>query len=476
MWRSFRKAVAQSFNSHALQATFPVVRSCVEDMVRLWQVAQAEGRPVDVSSWMYKLMLEMLGRASYGLEFNALQDEQHEYLTLMHENLVQMGEDLANPLGCLLAKLLPFLPFARRNADRRARVNSMGRQPQLSRHFTLVLSDLGFTNRDPSYLKALRREYEKIYEGIKARGPPQETDQSLAANLMRVVDLTTGERFPEMTVKANLAVVTLAGFDTTASTLVWALYDIARHPGMQQRIKEELAAAGLLQMEGAPPARALEWADWNAMPYLNMVLKESMRIHPAVAFGVPRETSQDLNVGGYHIKRGTFIWMPFYATFNSRMNFSNPELFDPGRWRSSGTPFPTPASEASAEENAGMRTGLKPTSQSEAPLNCAVTRANGKGPSTPVQYRIGQYATPNGHVHAATSLMPFSMGSRSCVGQPLANMEARVALLIILSSFWCELAPSMPSHKEMEAAQVHAAVLTSGVPIMLQLKPHTSAK
>ncbi|KAF5831541.1 cytochrome P450 [Dunaliella salina] len=394
MWRSFRKTIAQSFSSQAMQAAFPAVRSCVEEMVQMWRAEQKEGRPIDVRTWMYKLLLEMLGRASFGLEFNALQDGQHEYLALMHENMHQMQEVTGKPLASLVAKLFPFLPHARRSAERLARCNSM---------------------------------YEKIYDDLKARGPPSEKDQSLAANLMRVVDHTTGEPFPEMTVKGNLAVITIAGFDTTATTLVWALYDIARHRHMQQRIKEELAAAGLLQVEGAPLARALEWSDWNAFPYLNMVLKESLRVHPVVPQGTIREARQDLMVGGYHVKKGTIVWMPFYPNFNSRINFSNPG-------------------------------------------------ANRKRPNTPVQYRVGQYATPNGHALAANSLIPFSLGSRSCVGQPLANVEARIALLIILSNFWCELAPPTPSHEEVEASQVIELVLTSGVPIMLQLKPHKSAK
>eukprot|EP00983_Pelagomonas_calceolata_P097287 1158227-Pelagomonas_calceolata.AAC.8 len=69
----------------------------------------------------------------------------------------------------------------------------------------------------------------------------------------------------------------------------WARYDIARHPDMQKRIAQELAVAGLLQVQGQPPARELEWPDLTtASPYFNAVLKESMRLNPVAATGTVR--------------------------------------------------------------------------------------------------------------------------------------------------------------------------------------------
>jgi hypothetical protein len=73
-------------------------------------------------------------------------------------------------------------------------------------------------------------------------------------------------------------------FETTAHSIAWALYDIAADPAVQDKVAAELAAAGLL----GPGARQLDFADLAGLTYLNMVLKESMRLHPVASTGTIR--------------------------------------------------------------------------------------------------------------------------------------------------------------------------------------------
>jgi cytochrome P450 len=93
-----------------------------------------------------------------------------------------------------------------------------------------------------------------------------------------------------------------------AHTRSWALYDIARHPAIQRRVARELAAAGLLAVPGAgAAARPLAFQDLAALPYLNAVLKESMRLHPAASTGTFREAPRDMMIGGYFVKKGSKV-------------------------------------------------------------------------------------------------------------------------------------------------------------------------
>jgi len=63
---------------------------------------------------------------------------------------------------------------------------------------------------------------------------------------------STGKPYPDQIVSGQIATLLVAGYDTSSWTSVWALYDIARHPRIQQRIAQELADAGLLQVRSSP--------------------------------------------------------------------------------------------------------------------------------------------------------------------------------------------------------------------------------
>lgn len=76
----------------------------------------------------------------------------------------------------------------------------------------------------------------------------------------------------------------LCRFETTAHSIAWALYEVAANPAVQARLEAELVAAGLL----GPKRRQLEHADLAQLSYLNVVLKESMRLHPVASTGTIR--------------------------------------------------------------------------------------------------------------------------------------------------------------------------------------------
>lgn len=74
----------------------------------------------------------------------------------------------------------------------------------------------------------------------------------------------------------------MAGYETTAHTLSFTLYNIAAHAHVQDFIVEELLSCGLLSDDGLP-GREPQFEDLKNLTYLNAVLKESMRMYPVVA-------------------------------------------------------------------------------------------------------------------------------------------------------------------------------------------------
>lgn len=90
------------------------------------------------------------------------------------------------------------------------------------------------------------------------------------------------------------------GSETTSYTATWALGLLATHPSTQSALARELAGAGLAPSTDSSAAaatpRAFDWADLNKLPYLNAVIKETLRLYSPASLGSSREAVRDVEV------------------------------------------------------------------------------------------------------------------------------------------------------------------------------------
>jgi cytochrome P450 len=98
--------------------------------------------------------------------------------------------------------------------------------------------------------------------------------------------LHAGEFLRENQLQAEIGTFIMAGYETTAHTLSFTIYNIALHPHVQKSIYNELRSTGFLQGSG-DTSKELRYEDLKNFRYLGNVLKESMRMFPVVA-AVPR--------------------------------------------------------------------------------------------------------------------------------------------------------------------------------------------
>lgn len=92
-------------------------------------------------------------------------------------------------------------------------------------------------------------------------------------------ELASYTRDPKV-LRDQLVAVLLAGRDTTASTLSWALYELARHPAVVARLRAEILAVV------GPTAHTPTYTDLKNMRYLQHVIHETLRLYPVVPFNV----------------------------------------------------------------------------------------------------------------------------------------------------------------------------------------------
>tara|TARA_R110002049_G_scaffold23545_6_gene83504 strand:+ start:28451 stop:29803 length:1353 start_codon:yes stop_codon:yes gene_type:complete len=143
----------------------------------------------------------------------------------------------------------------------------------------------------------------------------------LATKIMTTVDPVTGARFSADEMVDQVAIFFLAGHETSASALAWALYLMATHPEWQDRLAEE--------------AKALETCDFSVMSKLRIsrdVFRETLRLYPPVPMMV-RESTCPERFRDRDVKTGAqLVISPWHLHRHARL-WDNPDGFDPDRWK-----------------------------------------------------------------------------------------------------------------------------------------------
>ncbi|CAI2185343.1 6153_t:CDS:2 [Funneliformis geosporum] len=121
--------------------------------------------------------------------------------------------------------------------------------------------------------------------------------------------------------------ILFAGHETTSSVTSWALYLLAKHPHVQDKLREELVKAF--------PDKSIfnpNFDEINSLEYLNCVVKETLRLNPAVSI-LQRSNIKDMIIDGHFVPKGSTIDIPI-ATIQRLPSIWGPtaDNFDPKRW------------------------------------------------------------------------------------------------------------------------------------------------
>ncbi|PZO67843.1 MAG: cytochrome P450 [Paracoccus denitrificans] len=151
------------------------------------------------------------------------------------------------------------------------------------------------------------------------RGP--RTPPDLLDLLRAGQDPETDRRMNDAELRDNLLTFIVAGHETTALTLSWALYLLAAYPDVQDRVAVEAAALG-------GPATA---DDLPQLGYTTQVVNETLRLYPPAAF-LSRTSRIDDTLAGREVRPNDTVMLPIYALHRNKLLWDNPDAFDPDRF------------------------------------------------------------------------------------------------------------------------------------------------
>ncbi|EPS0830941.1 cytochrome P450 [Campylobacter jejuni] len=147
--------------------------------------------------------------------------------------------------------------------------------------------------------------------------------EDILGSLLLVVDADTNKRFSFEEILDQVAMLFLAGHETTASSLTWTLYLLSLYPKEQEKAYEEITQV----LQGG----AIEISHLRQFKYLTNIFKESLRLYPPVGF-FAREVKKDTQVRDKLIKKGSGVVIAPWLIHRHEEFWTNPHGFNPSRF------------------------------------------------------------------------------------------------------------------------------------------------
>jgi len=130
----------------------------------------------------------------------------------------------------------------------------------------------------------------------------------------------------ELEIREEVDNFLLGGHDTTASSITWTLYELAKNQEIQDKCREEVD-----DVLAGREDDVIEWDDQSKFKYVTMCIKEAQRLHTVVPF-VGRELKEDLTIDGMTLPAGTDVEVQFYTLHHNPQVWENSMVYDPDRF------------------------------------------------------------------------------------------------------------------------------------------------
>ena len=178
-----------------------------------------------------------------------------------------------------------------------------------------------FRRRTLNAAKKIRALIRELTEARMAEISAGNAPDDLATKIMATADPETGQRFSTGEMTDQVAIFFLAGHETSASALAWALYLLASHPEAQDRLAKEAGKLG----------DKIKFSDLSKLPFTREVFRETLRLYPPVPMMV-RETAKPEKFRKRDIKKGAQVVISPWHLHRHSQIWDAPDAFDPDRW------------------------------------------------------------------------------------------------------------------------------------------------
>lgn len=297
-WLRQRRMMQPHFHKRRLAGLTDTVAQAINETITGWQAST--GKPVDMESLCPALTMNVVIKAVFG---SGLSEAE---VTAVSEAMPYAINYILR--GLLMQGLPSFVPVPGR----------------AKYHQALQVIDHAVYN----IIEQRRRDLANGADG-----------SDLLSMLLNVVD-DQGQGMTDQQLHDEIVNLFLAGFETTATAVAWAMHTLANEPAVLDKIRAEFSSA----TTGNLPT----FASLRHMPYARQVVQEVLRLYTP-AWQTMRQAVEDDEIDGYRIPAGTLIITALYSSHRHPSVWPNPTHFNPDRF--------TPQQSASRPKNAWMPFG-----------------------------------------------------------------------------------------------------------------------
>ena len=276
-----RKLMMPPFHGERMQTYATTIEEITQEVIARWQM----GQPFSVREATQEITMRVILKVVFGLNDGPRYEQVRKLMTTV---LDMTGSPISSSLlffRGLQQDWGPWSPWGR----------FMRRKAQLD---------------------------ELLYAEIRERRETLDESRTDILTLLLCARDEYGDGMSDRELRDELLTLLLAGHETTATALAWALYWIHKLPDVGQKLREELASLG-----EKPDPMAIVKA-----PYLNAICQETLRIYPVALITFPRIVKSSFSVMGHHFGPETYLAPCIYLTHHREDLYPDPKQFKPERF------------------------------------------------------------------------------------------------------------------------------------------------
>lgn len=270
-----RKALNPAFSIQQIRSFLPLFRKLSSKMCQQWKTQVLSGTPegsvIKVNKWLGRLTLDILGQAAFDFNFGALDDDVNEISKAYHDMFLDSSLH-PSVWNALFIATWPYLPTPLLDLVDYLPTREYSRY----RHTINVINKVSKRLID-----------EKTQDVLKGDSSKKDAMSVLVrANFSE----DPKSKLSEQEMLAQMSTLTLAGHETTASMLHWYLWELARNPHFQEKLREEVVA--VRELITARGDTDLTMDDLDSLTYMQAGIKETLRMHP-ILYHLSRAAGKD---------------------------------------------------------------------------------------------------------------------------------------------------------------------------------------